>query len=286
MNFAELVMSIKSIHQSMRRQAGRAVNVGLTMRNWLIGRYIAEYELNGEDRAEYGEHITAQLALRLKDVSNCSQGQLYRYIRFFRIYPQILSTLSSKSHEQLTEQLPASFSDSLTPLLIPSVSNAEILGTAYSKYSLLLLESLSYSHFEHLSEIEDDTKRLFYEVECLKGVWTVRELKRQIGSQYYERSGKSYDKVRLSELVNQKAERLADPFSIRDPYIFEFIGLQAADVMSESKLESQLMKNFSDFILELGFGFCFEARQKRILIGGEYYYVEYSDSRIIPILSG
>jgi predicted nuclease of restriction endonuclease-like (RecB) superfamily len=137
-----------------------------------------------------------------------------------------------------------------------------------------LISSLSYSHFELLLAIDDDTKRLFYEVECIKGGWSVRELKRQINSLYYERSGLSKDKAKLAELANFKAEPQEARFIIKDPYVFEWFGLDSADVMSESKLEASLIKNLEKFLLELGTGFCFEARQKRITIGGEHYFVD------------
>lgn len=132
---------------------------------------------------------------------------------------------------------------------------------------------LSYSHFDLLVDIDDDTKRSFYEIECLRGNWSVRELKRQIGSLYYERSGLSHDKLKLAELAQQGAEPQA-LFNIRDPYIFEFLGLKPAEVMSESQLEEQLLGKLQEFLLELGHGFCFEARQKRILIGDEHFFVD------------
>jgi predicted nuclease of restriction endonuclease-like (RecB) superfamily len=125
-----------------------------------------------------------------------------------------------------------------------------------------------------LLAIDDDTKRLFYEVECIKGGWSVRELKRQINSLYYERSGLSKDKAKLAELANLKAEPQEPKLVIKDPYIFEWMGLDSADVMSESKLEGLLIKNLESFLLELGNGFCFEARQKRITIGDEQYFVD------------
>ncbi|GBE53739.1 hypothetical protein BMS3Bbin14_02241 [bacterium BMS3Bbin14] len=122
--------------------------------------------------------------------------------------------------------------------------------------------------------IEDDTKRLFYEFECIRGNWSVRELKRQIGSLYYERSGLSKDKKKLAELAQSKAEAAEPKLEIRDPYIFEFLGLKPKEVMSESLLEDQLLDNLQEFLLKMGHGFCFEARQKRILIGDSHNFVD------------
>ena len=136
------------------------------------------------------------------------------------------------------------------------------------------MQNLSFSHISELITIENDTKRVFYEVECIRGNWSVRELKRQIGSLYYERSGLSKDKKKLADLVQSGAESADPKLMVRDPYIFEFLGLKPKEVMSESHLEDQLLDKLQEFLLEMGHGFCFEARQKRILIGGEYFFVD------------
>ena len=136
-----------------------------------------------------------------------------------------------------------------------------------------LISCLSYSHLELIVDLENETQRAFYELEAIRGNWSVRELKRQIGSLYFERSGLSHNKAKLAELANQSAEQNT-PLNIRDPYIFEFLGLKPAEVMSESHLEQQFIDKLQNFLLELGHGFCFEARQKRILIGDEHFFVD------------
>ena len=125
-----------------------------------------------------------------------------------------------------------------------------------------------------LVSLEDATKRAFYEIECIRGNWSVRELKRQIGSLYYERSGLSKDKKKLAALAQEGAEIAEPKLAIRDPYIFEFLGLKPREVMSESHLEEQLLDKLQEFLLELGNGFCFEARQKRLLIGDTHGFVD------------
>jgi len=137
-----------------------------------------------------------------------------------------------------------------------------------------LIQKLSFSHFAELIVISDETKRLFYEIECIRGNWSVRELKRQISSLYYERSGLSKNKRKLAELAQKGAEMAETRLAIRDPYVFEFLGLKSGEVMSESHLEDQLLDKLHDFLLELGHGFCFEARQKRILIGDTHNFVD------------
>jgi predicted nuclease of restriction endonuclease-like (RecB) superfamily len=104
--------------------------------------------------------------------------------------------------------------------------------------------------------------------------WTVKELKRQIGSLYYERSGLSFNKAKLAKLTQQHSESALRPFNIRDPYVFEFLGLKPREVMSETHLKDQLVAKLEDFVLELGQGFCLEAREKRVLIGGEHFFVD------------
>ena len=137
-----------------------------------------------------------------------------------------------------------------------------------------LLSDLSYTHFEQLVELQDPLKRRFYEVGTLRGNWSVRELKRQIDTQYFERSALSQDKNLASQQTHATAEQQTPQLVIRDPYVFEFLGLKPSEVVTEGYLEDALLNKIQDFLLELGHGFCFEARQKRLLIGGEHFFVD------------
>jgi len=137
-----------------------------------------------------------------------------------------------------------------------------------------LIQKLSFSHFELLSPIIEDSKRNFYELECIKGTWSVRELKRQINSLYYERSGMSRKPELLSEITNQKTEPMLPAEIVKSVYAFEFLGLRVKDAVEETDLESALLDHLQDFMLELGHGFCLEARQKKILIGDEYFFID------------
>ncbi len=270
LDFRSLVSAIHQTHEHLAARAGRAVNVSLTMRNWLIGAYIHEYELHGIDRAKYGDKLFVELARRLADlkVSNCNRRQLYRYLRFYRLYPEIVGTLSP----QLRKQLPFDLQDSVAKTLEPKK-----VGTASPQLRIppdKLIQRLSYSHLEQIIDLDEDFKRVFYTIECIRGNWSVRELKRQIASLYYERSGLSRDKEKLAELVQSGAEQAEPKLVIRDPYVFEFLGLKPAEVMSESDLEDQLLDRLQEFLLELGHGFCFEARQKRVLIGDTYNFID------------
>lgn len=270
LDFSALVAAIRQVHGNLTAQAGRAVNLSLTLRNWLIGAYITEYELCGADRATYGERLLTELAKRLTDhkISNCNRRQLYRYLRFYRLYPEIVGTLSA----QLKELLPPGLSDGQTES--PAV---EKVGTVSPQLQIppdQLIHRLSYSHLELIVDLDDDLTRAFYEIECIRGNWSVRELRRQIGSLYYERSGLSRDKNKLAELAQIMADQAEPKLDIRDPNIFEFLGIKPREVMRESDLEDALLDKLHDFLLELGHGFCFEARQKRILIGNTHGFVD------------
>jgi predicted nuclease of restriction endonuclease-like (RecB) superfamily len=262
-SFEALVTSIRHVDVQMRAQAGRAVNISLTLRNWMIGFYIEEYERVGVDRARYGERLMDELAAILKErgVSRADRRELYRYRRFYLVYPQVVEVAVSlspsveiqrtKDHRKVESPTPQS--------------------PVSGKW---LVEHLSFTHIVELIDLEDASQRAFYEAECIRGNWSVRELKRQISSLFYERTGLSKDKARLVNRVRRKAETATPVLTIRDPYVFEFLGIEPPKVMSESALEASLLDKLQKFLLELGHGFCFEARQKRILVGETYYFVD------------
>jgi excisionase family DNA binding protein len=263
LTFERLARAIQKVHEHFSAQASRAVNISLTLRNWIVGLYIYEYEQNGSDRARYGEYLLDKLADRLRQsgMKRVDVRELRRYRQFYLTYPQIREALTPESRAMLPaiEELVPMW-ESVTPTL--GVNGKTIL------------ERLSFTHLAELIKIDDPIKRAFYEIECIRGNWSVRELKRQIASLYYERSGLSRNKEKLAELVQSGAERAEPKLAIRDPYVFEFLGLKPAEVMSESDLEKQLLDKLQEFLLELGHGFCFEARQKRILIGDTYNFVD------------
>lgn len=154
---------------------------------------------------------------------------------------------------------------------------AEIRQTPSAKFATdarMLIERLSFTHLEQLITIEDPLKRAFYEIECIRGNWSVRALKRQMATLYFERSGLSKDKEKLAAMVQKGVETAEPKLAIRDPYIFEFLGLRAKDAVAESDLEAALVENLREFLLELGHGFCLEAQQKRILIGKTRGFVD------------
>lgn len=234
--FTAVIASIARAHHELATQASKAVNISLTLRNWLIGYYLAEYELHGTDRANYGENLFANVAdaLTQTGVASCGKRQLYAYLGFYQAYPQIVRSLPAQFHTSVMDALANTQKKVRSATALSQIEPQKLLG------------ALSYTHFEQLLAIADATKRSFYEIECIQGNWSVRELKRQINSLYYERSGLSHDPQKLSTLAHANAD-VQQGFNIRDPYIFEFLGLKAAEVMSESHLEQQLTDKLQAF---------------------------------------
>ncbi|MDR3350175.1 MAG: PDDEXK nuclease domain-containing protein [Prevotellaceae bacterium] len=265
MIFLQLSQQIKHVHEVLQQYAVKAVNVGLTIRNLLIGYYIVEYEQQGDDKATYGEKLLEKLSVSLagEGLKNISQAELSRFRQFYTTYPQILGTLSQKSL-----QLPASILGTVSQKLIQMTDDTIAIEP------LKLLSSLSFSHFAELIKISDPLKRTFYEIECINGTWGIRELRRQINSLFFERTGLSKQPEKLIHLVHATAEQININEVIKSPFTFEFLGLKSKDVVTESNIEQAIMENIQHFLLELGNGFCFEARQKKILIEDEYFFID------------
>jgi predicted nuclease of restriction endonuclease-like (RecB) superfamily len=267
MNFDTLITSISTTDRVLQTEAVKAINKALTTRNWLIGLYIVEFEQHGEGRAEYGTKLLQNLAERLN-----SRGLSFRNLKLFRQfyleYSQLFEPIKLYLASQVnTKNLRASIGQSLIAQL--QVSDGQSIALNPQK----IFDNLSYTHLTELVHIKDSLKRTFYEIECIKGVWTHRELQRQIHSLYFERMGLSEQPEKLAELIKRNNIPATPIDLIKDEHIFEFMGLPHK-VLEESELENALLDHLQSFMLELGHGFCLEARQKRILIGEEYYYVD------------
>lgn len=194
------------------------------------------------------------------------------------LYPQVLDFLKSDSNSffQVLEGL-----EGIEKLgvAIPSEERDQIVGTAspllQTEFLIpgeKLISKLSYSHLELLFPIVNQRKRTFYELEAIKGAWSIRELKRQISSQFFERSAAvAFPKeMRPQQIISPK-----EPTDIiKNIYAFDFLNLKSTELIQESDLEDALIHHLQEFILELGYGFCFESRQRRILIGERYYFVD------------
>jgi len=280
MNFNFLLRRIENTHQHLQESAAKAVNRLLTIRNWLIGCYIVEYEQNGEDRAKYGEKLLENIAKSLPGLK-ISVTNLKLFRQFYKYYPQIRQTVADEL--RLTKDPIFKISQSLTDELLytenQSIRISQSVIEELGKYPLhlpadKLLSKLSFTHITLLLTISDPLQRAFYELETIKGNWSVRELKRQINSLYFERMGLSKNKEKLQQFIHE-ADIPIDPADfIKNMYTFEFLDLPQKALVIESDLEAALLGNLQDFLLEMGPGFCLEARQKRILIGDEHFFID------------
>ncbi len=275
MNFESLVGRINQVQDMLQAQTAHAINLTVTARNWLVGFYIVEFEQHGEDRAKYGENLLKNLAQRLNR-RGLGERRLYEFRLTYIIYPQIGQVIAdyiAKNNRQDILRLPTAKLQIVENLedgnlrLLTAKSHVEVWQTPADR----LFNRLSATHLVLLSNIKDPLKRAFYEQETIRGCWTVKELDRQISSQYYERMGLSKDKKGLQRLTDKNVQQLTPIDIIHDPVTLEFLGLQSQDVYTETRLETIILNHLQMVLMEMGRGFCFEARQKRILVDQDYF---------------
>ena len=280
MNFESLVGRINLIQDALQAQAAHAVNLSLTPRNWLVGYYIVEFEQHGEDRAKYGEKLINRLAERINR-KGFEPRSLRVYRRIYLVYPQlgtVIETYLQKNSLMLSDSGVTSIWQSLPAELQATENQMDgIWRSALAKLEEWstpadrLFYKLNYTCLAYLTSIEDPLKRAFYEQETIRGCWTSRELDRQVSSQYYERMGLSKDKKALQRLTAKNAQQVTPRDILHNPVTLEFLGMEQQDVYTETKLETAILNNLQRFLLEMGRGFCFEYRQKRILIDQDYF---------------
>lgn len=270
-SFNDLASIVQTTHDAAQSSAVKAINRMQTMRNWLIGYYIVEFEQHGKDRAEYGTQLLKKLEERV-DRKGVNVTLLQMSRNFYKLYPQMVnlfvpnqkySTASNNSGNSV--QLKSNSSNNETNLICATVSHK------FQTSPELMISRLSFSHLREIMTLDDPLARYFYEQECIKCTWSVRELRRQISTNLYVRTGISANPEKLLSLPSVQGHDSAE-LQIRQPFTFEFLGLKAQEVVDEHDLEDALISHLQEFILELGKGFCFEARQKRIIIDDEYYY--------------
>jgi predicted nuclease of restriction endonuclease-like (RecB) superfamily len=272
-NFDQLIENVYQTHCQLQLKAKKVVNINLTIRNWLVGYYIVEFEQNGEDRARYGANLIGELAskLKVKGLKGFSVSALKNHRTFYLLYPQISQSVISFLGEEKSQSLTGELQKRLPTAIRESVTTE--LEEEYPIFSETLLSQLSFTHFIELIRFEDPLERLFYEVETIKNNWSVRELERAINTALYVRTGLSKNKEAIiGKLKNQKPAQSIDV--IRDPYFLEFLGLEERSEYSESELEQAILDHLQKFLIELGTGFCFEARQKRITFDNTHYRID------------
>lgn len=303
-NYDSLVRHIQSVGKALRQDAHVVINRNVTTRAWLTGYYIVEYEQHGSDRANYGDHLLQNLSKSLGGKSY-SVTNLRSYRLFYSLYPelrpiigryilerfgqgkeiadeiaflpsQIQQSLIAELRDERKQQSVTAESASFQGIPIITATSHDGFAMSLSDGSIkavpqMLFDRLSFTHIVQLVHIEDSMQRAFYAIEAMRGPWSVRELQRQIDSNYYTRSGWSKKPELLSQKINGTAERPTFQENIKSPFCFEFLGLSAKDAIDETDLENAIVSHLKDFIMELGMGFCLEEEQKRLLIDDRYY---------------
>ena len=237
---------ISQLIDESRRKIKTTINTAIVYTNYGVGSYIVENEQQGEQRAAYGKAVLKRVSEKLTDKygEGWSVETLKKCRKFFQIYSPVTGSIPKN-------QLKSVYSvDQIHPF------------------------TLSWSHYLVLMRIKNDEERNFYEIECQKQDWSVRQLQRQYASSLYERLALSRNKDEVMRLAKegQTVEKPDDV--IKDPLTLEFLGLKADDSYSETKLESAIISKMRDFLLEMGKGFLFEARQKRFTFDEENFYVD------------
>jgi predicted nuclease of restriction endonuclease-like (RecB) superfamily len=259
-SYSQLLTELADLLEQARKYSARAVNAIMTRTYWEVGQRIVDHEQQGKKRAVYGEALIERLALDLtaKFGRGFSQSNLWQMRDLYLGWP-ILQTVSGESQQS---KITSGHSQNLQTL-------SELSGeTSLQRFPL------PWSHYVRLLAVKGKPTRTFYETEALRGGWSVRQLDRQIATQFYERTALSRNKAALIKRAHRSIpeDHLAAEEEIKDPMVLEFLGLK--DEYSESALEDALIHRLEQFLLELGNDFSFIARQKRLRVGDEWYRVD------------
>jgi len=290
-----LVREIRDLVQSARRTAAQNVNTLQVITNFEIGRRIVEYEQQGSRRAGYGKRTLKELSYRLTEElgRGFSERNLESMRRFYLEYQEvsfqisqtvsaklpakaqtetpIRQTLSAKSPARVQQDIPIPQTGS-GKLPAKVQTKTPIVQTLFAQFTYSF--TISWSHYVFLLNIDNRDERRFYEIESRQNQWSLSELKRQFNSGIYERLALSRDKKGVRALAD-KGQIIEKPQDmLKDPYILEFLGLDESAKYSESDIESAIIDKLGTFLLELGKGFLFEARQKRFTFDADHYYVD------------
>ncbi|HBM15388.1 MAG TPA: DUF1016 domain-containing protein [Lentisphaeria bacterium] len=262
MKFENLLQLFEQTQTEMRRQAARSVDIALVVRNWLFGWYIVEFENAGAERIDlYGKQLMKNLADKLTSRlgKGFSKRSLELYRLFFMNYKEITQTVSAQSLSLINHCI----QDSLP-----------IAPISFKPEELMKYFKLGWSHYVTLITIRNSEERRFYEIEAIENNWSVRELQRQLESSLYERLALSRDKRKIKELSEKgQVVGFAEDI-IKNPYILEFLNLPEHPHYSKHELETAIIDKIEHFLLELGKGFLFEARQKRFTLDDDHFYVD------------
>ena len=271
--FGPLIAELRNLIQSARHAAATTVNTLQVLTNFEIGRRIVEHEQQGKDRAEYGNLLMRTLAERLTEEfgRGFSKRNLDYMRRFYLDYADRLPRIVQKPSAQFTPlQMGQTSTDQLSRIAQSPSAKLAISGKASRKSPF----TLSWSHYVLLLTIKNPDERNFYEIESAQAGWSQPELKRQVASCLYERLALSRDKEDVRQLAN-KGQIIVKPEDVlKEPYVLEFLGLDEKSGYSESDMETAIIDQLEHFLLELGKGFLFEARQKRFTFDEDHFFVD------------
>lgn len=291
----QLYTHVRKLLQSARSHLARSVNSTQVVVNWLIGREIILQEQQGKWRAEYGQQVLQDLSARLcKDFGGgYSVDNLELFRRFYLAYPTLVSpspqsqAIASPISDAARRKLPpttstrkpqpASLRKNMPRYPEPGTLEPVWISDAPPRKSWkpgLLNPELSWTHYRALLRVQDAQPQAFYEIEAIKNSWSARELQRQINSLLYERLAMSKDKRKLLRMATKGQEIKTPADLFKDPVIMEFVGLPDSPHLVESDLERSLIANLRAFLLEMGKGFAFVARQERITLDGDHFYID------------
>ncbi len=247
-----LYAEIRAVLEKARSSAYRAINLAMVQAYWQIGYLIVEYEQEGKERAEYGKAILNELSRRL--TREYGKGHSVQALRNMRQFYLVFSKRSAMRSES---------SGAIEPMA----------GQQLDKCSALRSE-LTWTHYKILMRVENDKAREWYMKEAADQTWSTRQLDRQISVLYYERLMASREKESVKEEADEKIAALEPEHFIRDPYVLEFLNLKDYPGLRESTVEQAIIDKLQQFLLELGKGFSFVARQKRMRFGAKDFYVD------------
>lgn len=252
----ELFDNIAHLIEQARQRVRTAVNTAMVYTYYEIGRHIVEHEQKGEHRAEYGKTVLKALSARLTERfgDGWSYAQLKNIRQFYLLYEEKANQCLSFSDEESLKK-----------------ANHRL---AFSQRINNKLFTLSWTHYLVLIRVKDAAARNFYEIECAEQNWSVRQLQRQVNSSLYERLALSRNKDEVLRLAHEGQNITKPADIIKDPITLEFLGLKPDESYTESRLENAIITRMRDFLLEMGKGFLFEARQKRFSFNEEHFYVD------------
>lgn len=263
---------VQAILESAVTAVARTVNTTQVMANWLIGMEIVNEEQMGRERATYGEHLLRSLAEKLQ--ADFGRGYSYANLKlmrqFYLAFPALLN--ESEIGYAVRSQSGRTRKGYAVRSLSAPTPSARTSNTAWSPGRLH--PNLSWTHYRTLIRVSKVKTRAFYEIEAINNSWSARELERQIASLLFERLAKSRDKRGLHRMATrgQEIQKPADVF--KDPFVMEFLSLEESEHLLESDLETALINKLQGFLLEMGKGFALVARQDRLTLEGDLFYID------------